>query len=300
VSDRAGVSLKGCPGPLSGERLNGLSKPHTEKGRLQRACLALLREHQADGALPTSIRFVFYELVSREEVPKAYPAGKRRTPSQNVADAVKHLREAGIVPWAWIVDETRALHSQRYASSVYEYVEDVLPTARIDLWNSEPPPLVLCESRSLAGVLRDIAAAYLCPIAATNGQAGGFLHTMVGPILAQHGGVRRVFYLGDLDLSGGHIEENTCKVLSEYAALKWERLAITDVQVREHGLTRIHKTDKRFNPPRTFPAVETEALRQQEIQRILTTRLAAELPEPLSVAREREAQQRAEVRERLG
>jgi hypothetical protein len=278
---------------------DGLAAPETKKGRLQRACLDLLREHEEDGALPTSIRFLFYELVSREVVPKAYPAERSRTPSQDISDAVNDLRGAGIVPWGWIVDESRSLRSHRYASSVYEYVEDVLRVARIDLWDGEPPPLILCESRSLAGVLRDIAATYLCPIAATNGQAGGFLHTMVGPMLEQHDGIRRVFYLGDLDLSGGHIEENTCRVLSGYAALAWERLAITDVQVREHGLVPVSKKDKRFRPVRTFPAVETEALRQREIQRILTERLDAELSEPLSVVLEREEQQRVLVRESL-
>jgi hypothetical protein len=39
-----------------------LSKPHTKAGRIQRACLELIREHEADGALPTSVRFLFYEL----------------------------------------------------------------------------------------------------------------------------------------------------------------------------------------------------------------------------------------------
>jgi hypothetical protein len=41
-----------------------------------------------------------------------------------------------------------------------------------------------------------------------------------------------VLYFGDLDLSGGHIEENTREVLEKYAPLDWTRLAITDVQVR--------------------------------------------------------------------
>jgi hypothetical protein len=45
--------------------------------------------------------------------------------------------------------------------------------------------------------------------------------------------------------------------------------------------------------------VETEALRQREIQRILTERLDAELPESLPVVLEREEQQRVAVRERL-
>jgi len=51
---------------------DGLSKETTKKGRLQRVCLDLLREHESDGALPTSIRFLFYELLDRGVIPKVY------------------------------------------------------------------------------------------------------------------------------------------------------------------------------------------------------------------------------------
>ena len=67
-----------------------------------------------------------------------------------------------MVPWNYIVDETRSLHSWHYAGTVYQYVENILPSARVDLWDGVPP-LILCESRSLAGVLRDIAKTYLSP-----------------------------------------------------------------------------------------------------------------------------------------
>ena len=230
--------------------MDGLSKPHTKKGRLQRACLALLREHEADGVLPTSNRFLFYELLDRGVVPKVYryPDGteRPRKPSQDISEAVTVLRERGIISWSWIVDESRALNEWRYAESVYQYVEDTLPLARVDLWGGEPPPLILCESRSLAGALRNIARDYLCPIAATNGQVGGFLHTEVAPLVE---GRRRVFYLGDLDLSGAHIEENTRGVLSRYGELEWEKVAITDVQVRERDFPVKSKLDYRFKPP---------------------------------------------------
>jgi hypothetical protein len=282
-----------------------LSKPDSKAGRLQRHCLNLLAEHRRDGAIPTSGRFLFYELVSRGVVPKDHYRDetgnkKSRTPAQDVADASWHLRrKARIVPMDWIVDETRDLDSWQYAPSVGKYVEDTLPFARTDLWEDAAPPLIICESRSLAGVLRRIARDYLCPIAATNGQVGGFLHTTVGPLIEEGGGTRRVLYFGDLDLSGGHIEENTRNELSEYGELDWQRLAITHVQVREHDLVPVMKTDRRFRPPKKFPAVETEALRQREIQRILTERLDAELPESLPVVLEREEQQRVAVRERL-
>jgi hypothetical protein len=278
-----------------------LSAPNTKKGRLQRACLALLNEHQRDGAIPTSIRFLFYELVGRGVIPKSYP-GKRQ-PGQDLSEAVMHLREEGLVPWDWIVDETRSLYNWAYAQTVYEYVENQLPGARVDLWDGEPPPLILCESRSLAGVLRNIAGTYLAPIAATNGQTGGFLHTDIGP-LAGHAYVEggepvRVLYMGDYDLSGGHIEENTRRVLEDYADLDWRRIAITGAQVREKGLPKVDKKDNRYKPARTFPAVETEALKQTEIQRILSEALDGLLPQPLSEVQKVEREQRVLVREAL-
>jgi hypothetical protein len=64
---------------------------------------------------------------------------------------------------------------------VYQYVINRLGSARVDIWDGEAPPLVLCESRSLAGVLRPTAMRYLAPIASTNGQSGGFLRTDIGP-----------------------------------------------------------------------------------------------------------------------
>jgi hypothetical protein len=284
--------------------LDGLSKPHTKKGRLQRACLALLREHEADGALPTSIRFLFYELEGRGIIPKVYRytdgSPKPRKPSQDVSDALTALREAGLIPWDWLVDESRILHSWTYAATMSEYVKNQLRYARIDPWDGAAPPLILCESRSLAGVLRNIAGTYICPIAATNGQTGGFLRTTVGPLIQEtRWSPRPVLYFGDLDLSGGHIEENTREVLEEYGRLTWTRLAITNVQVSEHHLTAIGKPDHRYKPVRTFPAVETEALRQRVIQRILREHLDGMLPEPLADVLEREERQRVQVRARL-
>ena len=57
--------------------------------------------------------------------------------------------------------------------------------------------------------------------------------------------------------------------------------------------------DRRYNPLRTFPAVETEALSQQEIQRVLRETLNDALPQPLAEIRERQQLQRDAVREAL-
>jgi hypothetical protein len=276
-----------------------ISPADTKAGRLQRAVLELLRGplHLGSDALPTSIRFLFYELEHAGLVTKDKGQGKRND-GQNLSDALMRLRELGLVPWEWIVDETRSLDMWPFSESVYEYVLSSVEDARIDCWAGEPPPVILTESRSLSGVLRRIAAEYLCPIAPTNGQVGGFLRTEVIPAL--HPG-QRVLYLGDYDLAGGQIEANTRAVLeADVGPLRWERLAITAEQVASHDLTPIQKRDKRYVDGRPHLAYETEALGQIFIQDLLRHRLDALLPEPLADVRVREADQRAEFVRRLG
>jgi len=71
-----------------------LSRPNTKAGRLQRAVLDLLREHEARGELPTSNRFLYYELVQRRVLDKAKTRRTGRGSDQDLADASKRLRDA--------------------------------------------------------------------------------------------------------------------------------------------------------------------------------------------------------------
>ena len=214
-----------------------LGRESTKAGRLRRALLRCLVEHQEHGALPTSGRFLFYELEQSGVIPKAYRhangSKKARLPSQDVSDALTVLREAGVVPWEWIVDEGRLLVEWDYATSVAEYLRLACLSARIDAWDGMPPPLVVTESRSLAGVLRETVADYLCPIVATAGQASGALLALdVAPLLRRDAD-RHVVYLGDFDFQGEDIEQATRRRLEAHVGqtLSWERLALTAEQV---------------------------------------------------------------------
>jgi len=199
---------------------DGLSPPDTKAGRLQRAVLDLLRRHEAEDTVPTNVRFLFYELEQAGVLPKAYRNGdgskRARQPPQDISDAAMRLREIGLVPWEWLIDETRDVSERRYAASAYEYVVDTLPMIRIDCWGGEPPPLVICEARSTRGVLERIATdEYLCPITATGGQCGGHIVNEVAPLLADD---RKVLYLGDCEVGGpgDDIEANTRRYIEQY------------------------------------------------------------------------------------
>lgn len=277
-----------------------LSRPNTKAGRLQRAVLDLLREHEAKGELPTSNRFLYYELVQRGVLDKSKTRRTGRGSDQDLADASKRLRDEGLVPWGWIVDETRSLTEWEFASSVAEYLATAVDYARLDCWAGEPPPLIICESRTFGGVLsRGLASEYLVPVTATNGQVGGFLYTNVVPVL--EGNARRVLYIGDLDHQGAQIEQNTRRVLvRETGERDWRRIALTTAQAQEHRLEAVEKADRRYNPPRAGWAIEVEALGQGVVTRLVRDALNDLLPSPLADVLVREQAQRDEWKERLG
>ena len=141
-------------------------------GRLRAALLELLAEHERSRALPTSARFLFYELVARGVLSKERKERGRR-PDQDMSDALTDLRERGEVPWDWIVDETRSLENFTGAPTIGEWMLEVLPQARLDPWAGDVP-LILTESRSLAGVLRSLTDEYAARSRRLTVNAAGF------------------------------------------------------------------------------------------------------------------------------
>jgi hypothetical protein len=274
-----------------------LSAPDTQAGRLQRLCLTQLHEHEAsEGGLPTNCTFIYYEIKDRlPPLPEPAPGTKvQRTWRQNVADAILRLRLKKIVLWPWIKDQTRMLRRWHSAPTVYTYMEDTLPMARLDLWRT--PPMVICESRGLAGVLEDTMAEYLVPIIATGGQAHGVLQTDVIPNLVEG---QPVIYCGDLNDAGRSIEENARRICEEaVGALQWKRLLLTAEQARQFDVPGKENTDLRYTQNiarRVSTSYEAEALGQGRIQDMLRAALDALLPEPLARVRVREARQRRAV-----
>lgn len=128
-------------------------RPGTKAARLREVVHKLLLDHERSGETPTSNRFLFYELVQSGDLDKSKTRAKGRGADQDLSDASKWLRDEGLVPWEWIVDETRSLTEWRYADTVAEYVSEAVEGARIGCWNGSPPPLIVCESRTFGGVL---------------------------------------------------------------------------------------------------------------------------------------------------
>jgi hypothetical protein len=270
---------------------DGLSRPDSAAGKLQRILLKLLREHerQKDG-LPTYARFLYYELVGRRVISKAKTTKGRRN-DQDMHDALTHLRDKGVIPWDWIDDETRKFEDFSGWGSINEWATTMVAHVRLCPWRGRPPT-ILTESRSVAGVLRNTTTELRCRIAPVGGHCAGHLRKIARHLKPGD----TVGYVGDGDLCGAQIEANTRKVLEELVGgeLNWTRVALTDEQIERYHLEefRITKPDRRYEPPRYEPAIECEALQQHIIVAIVREWLEALLPQPLERVRERERRQR--------
>ena len=277
---------------------------------MQRVALDWLRQKEGRGEIPTSICFLFYELSHTGRVSKRAKrldgGDSKRKPDQNLIDAVTRLREAGLVPWDWIVDESRQVHSWRFAAAVRDYLAESVGLASIDRFPGVKRPVIVCESRGVAGVLsRGVAYDYLVTVAPTGGQCNGFLRTKVADYLRDEN--TRVLYVGDRDDAGDDIEANTRRVLERatgrtFTADTWERIMLTEArcaQLKRRGVRPVEKRDRRYRDGNPHKAFEVEALRQRVVEQIVRDRLEELAPEPLAAVLEREEREREEARERL-
>jgi hypothetical protein len=260
-------------------------------------CHAAIVRHRAEGTIPTTGRFIFYEAVMAGATPK-HATGARRA-DQVVTDALSWLRTAGLVGWHEIADRTRRATDRRGYPSIAEGIDALLDHVPLDPWDGEPP-LVVVESESLAGLYESLVDDYRAVLVPVRGQAStGLLFNDVAPFV--EAGSVNVLYVGDHDKSGYDIEASARDRLEHFSgqALDWRRVALTAAQVEEYGLPLVERVDRRERDGRAYLVCETEAMPQAELTRLVTDGLEALLPQPLAGVREREQVERAELRERL-
>ena len=252
------------------------------------------------GEIPTSIRFVFYELeqlglVSKERLPGTTSDNK------NLTKAITWLRDKEIIPWDWVKDEFRMIHSWATYPSLRAGILRQLQLLSLDPYQGAVKPFIVTESRATASIIADrIASEYSVPVVATAGMSRGFLETEVKRALDRRSRKYHVLYLGDMDDVGGQIERHTQRIVG--AGLTWERLATTAEQIAElqrQNMRPVMKRDKRYKDNNPHEAWECEALGQRAIEDIVTRRLVELLPRPLSETLEEEKRQREHIREHL-
>jgi hypothetical protein len=162
------------------------------------ACDQILAEIQ-----PASVRAVAYQLFVRKLLPSM-----EKTHTNKVSRELVYAREAGIVPWGWIVDGTRQEERAAVWRDLGECLDAIRQAYRRDYWLQQPIRVGLwSEKETVSGTLAPVLDEYQVPFLYTHGH-NSTTRTHEAAEREQRDARRWVvLYVGDWDPSGLDMSE---------------------------------------------------------------------------------------------
>jgi hypothetical protein len=222
----------------------------SKKGRgMARRSLDLIEAMRiaAEAAQPITGRGVGYKLFTQGHIPSM-----ARNEMARVYRLLLTAREQGIIPWEWIVDETRKFERVATWDNPEDYADTVARSYRRDFWNQQPARVeVWSEKGTVRGVLQPVLDQLAVGFRVMHGFSSG---TVVHDIAEDDDGRELIaLYVGDFDPSGMFMSEGDLpKRLAEYGGdhITLRRIALTRAQV--HGLPSFPVADKKGDPRRKW------------------------------------------------
>ena len=81
--------------------------------------------------------------------------------TKKVSRLLTDMREDGIIPWEWIVDDSRSLDREPGFANLEEYGEAIARSFRRDFWADQSSRIiVVSEKATVSGLLRPVIQAY--------------------------------------------------------------------------------------------------------------------------------------------
>ncbi|MBB5331877.1 hypothetical protein [Tunturiibacter gelidoferens] len=208
---------------------------------------------------PMTLRSLFYQLVGRYTLPKVETAYK------NLGKMLCKLREAGIVPWEWVIDNTRTFSVPSTFNGVGAGLRALAQQYRRDPWKTQDSTVyVLTEKDGVASILEQETEPYCVPVGVVHGFGSHtFLHDLAVTI-EDSGKPAHILYFGDHDPSGVAVSKAAERLLRKFAPhaeIHFERLAVNVDQIAEYDLpTRPSKKSDRRIKNFVGESVEVDAM----------------------------------------
>ena len=197
----------------------------------------------AEAAQPITGRGIGYKLFIRGLI-----ASMARPEMQRVYRLLREAREQGVIPWEWIVDETREFERCSVWDNPKEFAATVSRAYRRDFWTQQPNRLeVWSEKGTVRGVLQPVLDEYAVGFRVMHGFSGA---TTIHDVAQDDDGRDLIaLYVGDYDPSGLYMSEHDLpdrltKYGGDHVTLK--RIALTRAQTK--GLPSFPASDKRKDP----------------------------------------------------
>lgn len=231
---------------------------------------------------PITLRGVLYRAVSSGWLPSTDQKHYNRT-----GRVLTRLREQGVVPFDWIVDNLRSTNKPSSWSGLGDFAETVREAYRKDFWSHLPVYVhIFCEKDAIAGVISPVTREYDVALSPIRGYVSlSFAHEIAEqwsridkPIFA--------YYVGDFDASGFDLERDAREKLGRYStsSFHWERLGVNADDFEAFNLLPLEakKKDKRyakFVAEHGQRCAEIDALPPTEIRRRVREAIESHIPQ---------------------
>lgn len=175
--------------------MRGISQ---DSHRLINASYTILEEIQ-----PASVRAVCYRLFTMGIIPNM---SKKST--GKVSKRLVYAREKGIIPWEWIVDETRAVERVPLWGNPNQRIRYAVKGYRRDYWQEQPKRIeIWSEKGTVRGTLSPILDKYGVAFRAMHGYSSATVINLIADESNESDKPLIAFYCGDFDPSGKHMSD---------------------------------------------------------------------------------------------
>jgi hypothetical protein len=193
---------------------------------------------------PATVRAVCYRLFVQKLIPEM-----TRLQTDRVGRMLVALREESIIPWQWVVDETRAVERVACWPDFTSHFDDFQAEHALDPWVNQPERvIVVSEKGTVRGTLQPILSDLKVPMLVCHGYSSATAAHDLAVRSRGRDSPLRILYVGDHDPSGTHMSElDLPGRLARYGGnVTIERVAITREDMS--GLPNFSASDKPANP----------------------------------------------------
>jgi hypothetical protein len=203
------------------------------------ASIEILREIQ-----PATVRAVAYRLFTRGLI-----GNMSKTETNKVSRQLTDAREAGWIPWAWLVDETRRVEAAPAWTDPAAFANAVTRSYRRNKWTAQPWRVeVWSEKGTQRGTLAPVLDAFEVPFRVMHGFASATTVQDIASASLTSAQPLVALYAGDWDPSGlymseedlpGRLDSYRANIYEQRAGAGWDegRLRETGITIKRLALT---------------------------------------------------------------
>jgi len=152
---------------------------------------------------PASVRAVCYRLFTEKLIPNMSKASTNK-----VGSLLVYAREHGLIPWEWIVDETRETERAATWSDPDSIIHTAVKQYRKDYWAMQPRRVeVWSEKGTVRGTLAPVLSKYGVTFRVMHGYGSATSIYGAAQDSVESDKPLTVFYIGDHDPSGLQMSE---------------------------------------------------------------------------------------------